>query len=338
MCVATIKSEKFLLNSKPSILSTGSYLPEKILTNSDLSAIVDTSDEWIVARTGIYQRHIASDSQATSDLAYEASLIALKGANLAATDLEMIIVATLTPDQLMPSTACVLQEKLGAKSIMAFDLFAACSGFVYSLNIAEQFIKTGSNNILVIGADTLSRITNYKDRETCVLFGDGAGAAIVSKSKSQSVIIDSVMHSDGSLGKFVTLAAGGSRMPCSKEAIEGGHQYVNMKGRELFKYAVRSVVDICTEILNNNNVKLEDLDWIIPHQANTRIIETAMGQLDFPMEKTVVNISHAANTSAATIPIALDEYVRKNKIKRGDLVLLIAFGGGFTSGATLMRY
>lgn len=327
-----------MLSNKPYILSTGSYLPKKVLTNSDLEQIIDTSDEWIVTRTGIKQRHIASDTQVTSDLAYEASIKALESANLKPTDLDMIIIATITPDQLMPSTACVLQDKLNARNIMAFDLQAACSGFLYALHLAEQSIKSGAKNILVIGADVLSRITNYKDRETCILFGDGAGVAIVSASKSESEIIDSIMQADGSLGKYVTLLAGGSKMPCSKKALELEAQYVNMKGRELFKYAVRAVVDVCNEILHKNKIKLDEIDWIIPHQANTRIIETAMSQLQFPMEKTVLNIEHAANTSAATIPIALDEFVRENKIKRGDLVLMISFGGGFTSGATLMRY
>ena len=327
-----------MLSNKPCILSTGSYLPKKVLTNSDLERIVDTNDEWIVARTGIKQRHIASEDQVTSDLAYEASIRALERAKLVSSDLDMIIVATITPDQLMPTTACVLQEKLKARNIMAFDMQAACSGFLYALHLAKQSIKSGANNILIIGADILSRITNYKDRETCILFGDGAGAAIVSTSKSDSIIIDSIMQSDGSLGKYVTLMAGGSRMPCSEKALELEAQYVNMKGKELFKYAVRAVVDVCNEILNKNNTKLDDVDWIIPHQANTRIIEKAMNQLQFPMEKTVVNIDHAANTSAATIPIALDEFARGNKIKRGDLVLMISFGGGFTSGATLMRY
>ena len=340
--MANTKKEKYLLSNRPYILSTGSYLPKKVLTNAELEQVVDTSDEWIVTRTGIKQRHIASENQVTSDLAYEASIRALESANLKSTDLNMIITATVTPDQLMPTTSCVLQDKLKAKKIMAFDLQAACSGFLYALHLAEQSIKSGANNILVIGADILSRITNYKDRETCILFGDGAGVAIVSSNNDtknkQSLIIDSIMQADGSLGKYVTLLAGGSRMPCSKKVLELEAQYVNMKGRELFKYAVRAVVDVCNEILNKNKTKLLDIDWIIPHQANIRIIETAMDQLNFPMEKTVLNIDHAANTSAATIPIALDEFVRGKKIKRGDLVLMISFGGGFTSGATLMRY
>ena len=338
--MVTTKREKFLPKNRPFILSTGSYVPEKVLTNKELTKIVDTDENWIIERTGIKQRHIASEKQATSDLAYEATLNALKNSDLKASDLDMIIVATITPDTLMPTTGCILQEKLGCKNIMAFDLMAACSGFVYSLQIASQYIANGVHeNILVIGGDTLSRITNYKDRETCILFGDGAGASLVSKSNSEnSYIVDSIMCSDGSLGKFVTLNAGGSRYPCSKEVIESEYQYVSMRGRELFKFAVRAVVDVTNEILNKNNLSIDEIDWIIPHQANIRILESAMGQLKFPMEKTAMNIDLRANTSAGTIPIALDEYVRSGKIKRGDLVLLVAFGGGFTYGATLMRF
>ncbi len=323
------------------ISGTGSYLPEKILSNKDLEDLVETNDQWITERTGIKTRHLASDSEATSDLAYHASQKAIQAADLKPTDIEMIILATVTPDQMMPSTACVVQERLGCKDVMAFDLTAACSGFLYALTIADQFIKAGTHkHILVIGAEALSRIINFKDRETCILFGDGAGAAVLSRAEqnSKSQVVSHHMRADGKLGHLLTLSAGGSRKPITHEILDNDDQYVEMKGREIFKYAIRTMASCCNHVLDSNKLNMNEIDWLIPHQANLRIIDAMAKQLNFPMEKIVVNLDHTGNTSAATIPIALDEAVREGKIQRGQNVLLTAFGAGLTSGSLLMRY
>jgi 3-oxoacyl-[acyl-carrier-protein] synthase-3 len=323
------------------VAGTGSYLPLSVLTNADLEKMVDTNDQWIVERTGIKRRHMASKDQATSDLCLIAAQNALKDAGLSATDLDAIFVCTVSGDQVMPSTACVLQHKLGANDVMAFDLSAACSGFVYGLSVADQFIRTGMyKNILVVGAEVLHRFVDYTDRETCILFGDGAGAWVVSRTSAEdkNVIISSHLHADGGLGDLLTLPAGGSRMPLSEEVLQNRGQFVKMKGREIFKSAVRVMSRCCEEALEANHVKPEEVDWLIPHQANNRIIEAVADRFKFPKEKVVVSVDETGNTSAASIPLAFQMAKDAGKIKRGQTILLTAFGAGLTSGSLLMRY
>ncbi len=323
------------------VAGIGSYLPEKVLTNFDLEKLVDTNNDWIVERTGIKQRHIAKDGEATSDLAYQATLKALKMADLIPTDLDMIIVATVSPDQIMPSTACVLQAKLGCRNIVSFDLTAACSGFVYGLSVADQFIRTGMmKNILVIGGEVLHPFVNYEDRETCILFGDGAGAWILSRAEKEypNVIMSSHLHADGNLGDLFVLAAGGSKMPFNAEVLTNKTQFVKMKGREIFKNAVRTMTECCHEALKANGVNPQEVDWLVPHQANLRILESVASHFDFPQEKVVVSLHETGNTSAASIPVAFDLAFTEGKIKRGQLILLAAFGAGLTSGSLLLRF
>ena len=323
------------------ISGTGSFLPERTLSNLDLEKLVDTNDEWIRERTGISERRIAEKNQATSDLATVAAQRALASAGLKAQDLDMIICATATPDQPMPNTACVIQERLGARNVMAFDLAAACSGFVYALAIANQFIRTGVyKHILVVGAETLSRIVNYKDRDTCILFGDGAGVFVVSRAEpgEDSEILSEHLHADGTLGHVFELPGGGSRIPLTHEGLDQNLQYVKMKGKEIFKAAVRTLVESSQEALEKNNVSIDELSWLVPHQANIRILSSVAQHFGLPMDKVIINIQRTGNTSAATIPLAFDEAVRDGRIRRGQLVLLAAFGAGVTSGSILLRY
>lgn len=323
------------------IAGTGSYLPEKTLTNADLEKMVETSDEWIRERTGISVRHLAAPGEFTSDLALKAARIALDEAKLSTTDIDMIVFATESPDQPMPNTACVLQNKLGAKDCMAFDISAACSGFLYALSIAEQFIRTGVyKNVLVVGAEILHKYVNYKDRETCILFGDAAGAFVLSRAKEEdaSKIYSVHMHADGSISDLFVLPAGGSALPFSQEVLDTSQQYVRMKGRELFKHAVRTMSQCCEEALKANNVSVDEVSWVIPHQANNRIIEAVAKHFGIPLEKVVNEIADMGNTSAATIPVAFDRAIRDGRIKRGQNVLLTAFGAGITSGSILLRY
>ncbi len=324
------------------IAGTGSYLPEKVLTNADLEKLVDTNDEWIVERTGIMRRHICADDEVTSDLALYASQKALEAASLTPNDLDMIIVGTVSGDQVMPSTACVLQQKLGCGKIMATDITAACSGFVYGASIADQFIKTGTyKNVLVVGAETLHRIVNYKDRDTCILFGDGAGAAIFTRNEDESDPADILsvhLHAEGSLGDLFRLPGGGSKYPVSQYVLDHNLQYVTMKGREIFKNAVRTMSQCCQEALEANQLSGDDVDWLIPHQANRRIIEAVAKHFDFPSEKVIINVHETGNTSAATVPVAFDEGVRDGRIQRGQMVLMAAFGAGLTSGSLIFRY
>lgn len=323
------------------LAGTGSFLPEKRLTNADLEKIVETNDQWIVERTGIKSRRMAEDGVNTSDLALEASRRALDAAHLTPNDLDMILVATVSPDQPMPNTACVLQHKLGAPQCMAVDISAACTGFVYGLSIADQFIRTGTyKNILVAGAEVLHRYVNYKDRETCILFGDGAGAAVVSRAqeKEDSQIYSVHLHADGGISDLFVLPAGGSAIPFSERVLQENLQYVKMKGREIFKHAVRTMSDACSEALEHNKMSPEDVSWVIPHQANLRIIEAVAKHFKIPMDKVVVEIEDTANTSAATVIIALDRAIRDGRIQRGQNILLTAFGAGITSGSILMRY
>jgi 3-oxoacyl-[acyl-carrier-protein] synthase III len=329
------------LQYRSRVAGTGSYLPSKILSNTDLEKMVDTNDQWITERTGIKNRHMASEEQATSDLAYEATIKALAEANLTAQDLDMIIVATVSGDQVMPSTACVLQNKLGCKTIMAFDITAACSGFVYALSIADQFIRTGMyKNILIVGAEVLHRIVNYKDRETCILFGDAAGAFIMQRAPedAKDIVFSTHLHADGGLGELFTLPAGGSRIPFSEKVLQDKTHYVSMKGREIFKNAVRTLTQCCHEALEANNVTSDQVDWLVPHQANVRILESVADHFEFPKEKVVLSLHETGNTSAASIPVAFDLAKQEGKIKRGQLILFAAFGAGLTSGSALLRY
>ncbi|MMZ55251.1 3-oxoacyl-[acyl-carrier-protein] synthase 3 [compost metagenome] len=319
------------------VIGTGKYVPEKILTNKDLEEIVETSDEWIVSRTGIQERHIAAPEQATSDLAYEAAIKALESAGMTAQDLDLIIVATVTPDMAFPSTACILQDKLGAKGAAAFDLSAACSGFVYGLATATSFIKTGIyNNALIIGADCLSRITDYTDRNTCVLFGDGAGAVVIGEVPEGRGFQSFDLGAEGAGGTLLKLEAGGSRLPASADTLENKQHYIYMNGREVFKFAVRVMGTATVDVLEKAGLSKDDIDLFVPHQANVRIIQSAMQRLDLPEEKVVVNVHKYANTSAASIPLALVEAAEEGRMKEGDRVLMVGFGGGLTWGASVL--
>ncbi|GAB6988867.1 beta-ketoacyl-ACP synthase III [Paenibacillus pini] len=319
------------------IIGTGKYVPEKILTNSDLEKMVETNDEWIVSRTGIRERHIAAPDQATSDLCYEAAVNALASAGMTADQLDLIIIATVTPDTLFPSTACILQDKLGAKKAAAFDLSAACSGFVYGLATATNFIKTGMyDNALVIGADTLSRITDYTDRNTCVLFGDGAGAVILGEVPEGRGFQSFDLGAEGAGGNLLKLEAGGSRLPASQDTVDNNKHYIYMNGREVFKFAVRVMGSATETVLNKAGKTKEDIDLFVPHQANIRIIQSAMQRLDLSEDKCVVNVDKYANTSAASIPLALVEAAEEGRMKEGDCVLMVGFGGGLTWGASVI--
>lgn len=323
------------------IAGVGSFLPEKVLTNHDLEKMVETSHEWIVQRTGIERRHIIADNEGTSDLCVRAAQRALEDAKMTIDQIDMVCVATLSGDYKMPATACLVQTKLGAKNIMSFDLNAACSGFVYSLHIADQFIKTGVyKNILIIGAENLSRMMNYKDRETCILFGDGAGAFVLSRAEEteKNVVMTSLAHAEGSLYDLLWAPGGGTRHPISQQVVDDGSHFMLMKGKEIFKNATRAMAACCIEALNNTGTKVEEIDWIVPHQANMRITEAVSNHFDFPMDKIISTVHETGNTSAASIPIAFDMAYRDGRIKRGQLIMLTAFGAGLTSGAVLLRF
>jgi 3-oxoacyl-[acyl-carrier-protein] synthase-3 len=322
------------------VLGTGSYLPDKVITNFDLEKMVETNHNWIVERTGIHRRHMAAPNQNTSDLALIASQRALEAAKLKAEDIDMILFATVTPDHIMPNTACLLQSKLGCKPIPALDINAACSGFIYALSVADQFIRNGTyKNILVIGAEVLTRIVNFKDRETCILFGDAAGAFILGASDDQNTGIYSFhLKAEGNLGDLFLQPAGGSAMPLSQEVLDTGSQYVKMKGKEIFKNAVRTMAHLCEEALTTNSLKPSDINWLIPHQANWRIMEAVADNLDFPKDKVVSIIHEMGNTSAASVPVAFDTAVRDGRIQKGQNILLTAFGAGLTSGSLVLRY
>ncbi|MFM9332283.1 beta-ketoacyl-ACP synthase III [Paenibacillus mesotrionivorans] len=321
------------------ILSTGKYVPERILTNADLEKMVETNDEWIVTRTGMKERHIAREDQASSDLAYEAALIALKKANLAPEDLDLILVATITPDSAFPSTACILQNRLGAKKAAAFDLSAACSGFIYGLASASNFIATGMyKNALVIGAECLSKITDYTDRNTCILFGDGAGAVVLGEVPEGRGFLSFELGADGSGGELLKLAGGGSRMPSSQSTVDNKQHYIYMAGSEVFKFAVRIMGNAAEEVLRKAGLEKSDIDLLVPHQANIRIIQSAVHRLNLPEEKCMINLHKYGNVSAASIPLALAEADEEGRIKPGDCVVLVGFGGGLTWGATAIRW
>ncbi len=321
------------------IVATGSYVPENIVTNHDLEKIIDTSDEWITERTGIKERRVVNGDQATSDLAFEAASIALKRAHLKPKDIDLIIVATITADMAFPSTACILQDRLGAKNAAAFDINAACSGFIYGLHIANGLMRSGAHNrVLVVGAEVLSKVTDWQDRTTCILFGDGAGAAILEATKEKRGVYSTSIGSDGSLGDLLNLPGGGSRNPCSMETILKRLNYIKMKGNETFKVAVRTLEELVIRTLADNGLEASQLSLLIPHQANIRIIQATAKRLGMPMEKVFVDIHKYGNTSAASVPIALDEAVQTGRIQDGDYILLEAFGGGLTWASSLIRW
>ena len=322
------------------ITGTGSSTPEKVLTNADLEKLVDTTDEWITARTGIKERRIADNGTAASDLSFGATRKAMEEAKIKPEELDLIVIGTVTPDYLLPSTACILQDKLGAKNAAVMDIVAACSGFLYGLSVAQAFICSGKyKTILVIGVEVLSKITNWNDRNTCVLFGDGAGAAIVQRTQENNKgILATYLCGDGSLANLLHIPVGGTRTPLTKENIDKGDHLIKMAGSEVFKSAVRSMGDAALKALKEANISSEQIDLLIPHQANIRIIEATAKRLKMPMEKVFVNIDKYGNTSAASIPIALDEARKSGRIKPGDITLLVAFGAGFTWGSAVIRW
>lgn len=316
------------------IIGTGGYLPEKILTNADLENMVDTSDEWIVARTGIKERHIAAEGETTCDMAFEASRQAMERAGIIHSDIDLIIVATTTPDLIFPSTACLLQERLGIHGCPAFDIQAVCTGFVYALAVADKFIKSGSSKrALVVGSETISRIIDWTDRGTSILFGDGAGAVIIEASDEPG-IISAHIHSDGQFKNLLQVPTGVSRN--YQDVIEG-NAYIEMKGNEVFRMAVNTLGRIVDETLDHNKMKKSDIDWLVPHQANIRIINATAKKLGMSLDNVVVTVDRHGNTSAASVPLALDEAVRDGRIKKGEIVMLEAFGGGFTWGSVLLK-
>ena len=317
------------------ITGTGGYLPEKVLTNAELERMVETSDEWITDRTGIKKRHIAADHETTCDLAEQAARQAIDAAGLTNNDIDLIIIATTTPDRIFPSTACLLQDRLDIHGCTAFDIQAVCTGFVYALGVADKFIRSGTHkHALVIGAETLSRIVDWTDRGTCVLFGDGDGAVVLSASEEPG-ILSTHLHADGQYKDLLTVPAGISE---HSEILKAGEAYVQMKGNEVFKMAVNTLGRIVDETLAANDMNKSDIDWLVPHQANIRIINATAKKLSMPMDHVVVTVDEHGNTSAASIPLALDIAVRDGRIKKGETVLLEAFGGGFTWGSALLMF
>ncbi len=317
------------------IIGTGSYLPEKIVTNDDLAKIVDTTDSWIQERTGIKQRHIVADDEFTVDLAEHASRRAIEAAGIDASEIDLIVLATTTADQVFPSTACLLQSRLGCQGGPAFDIQAVCTGFVYALSVAEKFVATGtSKKALVVGAETFSRILDWTDRNTCVLFGDGAGAVVLEASEEPG-ILSTHLHANGDYSKLLHVPSGVSN---NLAAVQEGRAYVEMEGSDVFKMAVKKMGEVVIEALDANNLAKSDVDWLVPHQANQRIIAATAKKLGMTMDKVVLTVAEHGNTSAASIPLALDAAVRQNRIKAGETILIEAFGGGFTWGSALIRY
>lgn len=321
------------------ILGLGYYVPEKILTNADIEKMVDTNDEWITERTGIKERRICAPEQATSDLAMIAAQRALEDANVSPEELDMIIVATISADNNTPSTACILQDRLGAKNAAAFDLSAACSGFVYGSAIASQFIETGIyKKVLVVGAETLSKFINWKDRNTCIIFADGAGAAVFGTVEDGFGVLSFDLGSDGSGAKTIEIPGGGSRHPADQESIDNHMHCLHMKGKETFRFAVKSMGSTVIKSLERAGLTKEDIDYLIPHQANIRIIQSAAKRLQLPMEKVFVNLEKYGNVSAASIPIALAEAQQKGKLKKGEIIALSGFGAGLTWASCIMKW
>jgi 3-oxoacyl-[acyl-carrier-protein] synthase-3 len=317
----------------------GTAIPERVLTNQEIARLVDTNDEWIVSRTGIRERRIADKHETTATLATRSALRALERTNIDAGDVELIIVATSTPEHLFPATACLVQDALGASRAGAFDLMAACSGFIYAANMAAQAIRTGSvDNALVIGAETLSRLVNWKDRGTCILFGDGAGALVLEASDEPGGILSCVMRSDGSGANLLSVPAGGSRIPASLDSVGKGLHTIHMNGREVFRFATRVMASATREAAGDAGFGVEEIDWVIPHQANLRIIEAAARGLHLPLEKFVINVERYGNTSTASIPIALCEAVEDGRVQPDDRIVLVGFGAGLTWGALAMQW
>lgn len=321
------------------ITGWGMAVPERVLTNKDLEKMVDTSDEWIVTRTGIRERRIASDGETTATLATNASRKALRVANLSAADLDLIIVSTSSPEYLFPATASLVQDQLGAVKAGAFDILAACSGFIYALNMATQAIRSGSiENALVIGSETLSRIVDWTDRNTCVLFGDGAGAFVLQAGEMPAGLLSAEMRSDGSGADLLCIPGGGSRHPATLETVNQGLHFVKMNGREVYRFASRVMVQSIQEVMRNAQFTIDDIDLVVPHQANKRIIESAVRSLNIPLERCVINIDRFGNTSTASIPIAVCEAIAEGRLKAGDNTVFVGFGGGLTWGAAVIRW
>jgi 3-oxoacyl-[acyl-carrier-protein] synthase III len=321
------------------IIGTGSYVPERVLTNQDLEKMVDTNDEWIVSRTGIKERRIARTDEFTSDMGLEAAKRALEASKIPPESLDLILFATLTPDYVFPSTACLIQTQLGATKAAAVDVQAACTGYLYALGMAKAFIESGIyKNVLIIAAEKLSSIVNYKDRNTCVLFGDGASAAVISSEGKGLAIREISLGSDGELAKLLILPAGGSRQPATRETVDCGLHYLQMEGKEVFKHAVRRMESASKEVIDRAGIKESEISWLIPHQANMRIIEAVAKRFEVPMEKVFVTIHKYGNTSASSLGIALDEMLRQNNAQKGDNILLTAFGAGLTWGASVLTH
>ena len=325
---------------RAAIAGTGSYLPKKVLTNKDLEKIVETSDEWITARTGIKERHIVSKEESASDLGAKAAISALRQAKVHASEVELIIVTTVTPDMFFPATACIIQDKIGAINAAAFDLNAACSGFVYGLSVAEQFIKTGVyRRVLLIATEAMSRVADYTDRGTCVLLGDGAGAAVIVPAEDdEKGILRSWLAAAGKYGNLLHVPAGGSRMPASHRTVDEHLHYMKMEGPILFKVAIKSMVEAIKKVLSLLSISPEELALVIPHQANLRIIKAVAKGVNVPLEKFYINVDLCGNMSSASVAVALDEALKKGRIKPGDLVLLVTFGAGLTWGSCIIRF
>lgn len=326
------------MNTKAGIVGVGSYVPKNIISNFDLEKIMDTSDEWIKTRTGIRERRIVDENEATSDLATKAALNAIKDANLTPEDIDLIIVATITPDMIFPSTACLVQANIKATKAACFDLEAACSGFIYGITVAKQFIESDTyKHVLVIGAEALSRILDYEDRSTAILFGDGA-RAVVMGPVSEGGVLSTSLGSDGNGKDYLNIPAGGSKTPASEDSIKNRLHFIKMAGNDVFKFAVRIMQDASVECIKSANLEIQDIDYLIPHQANIRIIEASAKRLKLSMDKVYVNLDKYGNMSAASIPVALDEAYREGKIKKGDNIVLVGFGGGLTWGASVVRW
>lgn len=320
------------------IAGTGSYVPERVLTNAELERLVATSDAWIVERTGIRERRIAAPGEACSDLGIRAAQRALQAAGVTAAEVDHILVATCTGDSPLPSTACLIQHRLGAARAAACDLNAACCGFVYALAVGDAYVRTGSRYVLVIGAEVMSVLMDWTDRSTCILFGDGAGAVVLAPSEGDRGVLSSHLHSDGNLWDLICVPGGGSRMPPSEKMLAERMQYMKMKGNETFKVAVKTLEEAAREALSANRLSVDDLDLYVPHQANVRIIKAVAARLGLPMEKVVLNMDRYGNTSAASIPLALDEAVRAGRLQAGNLVMIEAFGSGLTWAASVIRW
>ncbi len=327
------------MTPKARIIGTGSYLPKKVLTNQDLEKMVETSDEWIVTRTGMKERRIAAEGEFTSDMGVEAARKAIAAAGINAEEIDLILVATLTPDYIFPSTACLLQTRLNIKNAAAMDVQAACSGYIYALSVAKAFIESGMyKNVLLVASEKLSSIVNYKDRNTCILFGDGASACVVSSKGAGLLVRDISLGSDGEQADLLVLPAGGSRMPASQETVCSDQHFIKMEGKEVFKHAVRRMEAACKECLDSSGLKESDISWLVPHQANMRIIEAIAKRFEVPMERVFLTIHKYGNTSASSLGIALDELLRDKPLSHGSNLLLTAFGAGLTWGASLLTY